>query len=199
VIGFTSPYLWYTSRATGAVSLVLLTLVMGLGPLVSTRVGGRRIGRFAINELHRAVSMIALIFVAIHVAATVVDTYVPIGIESAFIPFTSSYRRLPVAVGTVALDLMLAVWVTSYFKERLAPDLWRVIHWLSYLSFVAALTHGYITGTDVHSRWYSVVMVGSASVAVGAVVWRILARPQRAGGRTALSPLDPPRPTRGNS
>ena len=52
MIGFTTPYLWYSSRATGAVSLCLLTLVMVLGPLVSTRVGGRRIGRFAINELH---------------------------------------------------------------------------------------------------------------------------------------------------
>ena len=196
MIGFTTPYLWYSSRATGAVSLCLLTLVMVLGPLVSTRVGGRRIGRFAINELHRSVSMVAMLFVAIHVTATVIDTYVPIGILSAFVPFTSQYHRLPVAIGTVAIDLLIAVWLTSYFKEKLRPDLWRAIHWLSYGSFIAALIHGYLTGTDAHTRWYLILTVGCGSAGIAAIGWRITARPERAGGRTALSPLEAPAPAR---
>lgn len=199
MIGFTTPYLWYSSRATGAVSLCLLTLVVALGPLISTRVGGRRVGRFAINELHRSLSMVAMLFVAIHVTATVIDTYVPIGIVSAVVPFTSQYHRLPVAVGTVAIDLMIAVWLTSYFKEKLRPDLWRAIHWLSYGSFVAALLHGYLTGTDAHTRWYLILTVACAASGLAAVAWRVLARPERAGGRTALSPLDPASPTRRKS
>ena len=40
MIALTSPYLWYTARATGVVALVLLTLTVVLGTLVTTRVGG---------------------------------------------------------------------------------------------------------------------------------------------------------------
>ena len=52
MIALTSPYLWYSTRATGLVTLVLFTLVVSLGTLVATRIGGTYVGRFEINELH---------------------------------------------------------------------------------------------------------------------------------------------------
>lgn len=188
----TSPYIWYTSRTTGVVSLVFLTLVCVFGILVSTRVGGRRIGRFEINELHRSVSMTAMIFVAIHVITTVIDTYVPIGWISSVVPYTSSYKRLPVAIGTVAFDLMLAVWLSSIVKERLNFTTWRALHWGAYLAFANAALHAYTVGTDAHARWCLYTLYGCLGLILCAVAWRILARPARAAGRTAYSPLTPP-------
>ena len=67
----TSPYLWYTTRATGIVALVLFTLVVTLGTLVANRVGGTTIGRFELNELHRAISIVAIVFLVIHILTTV--------------------------------------------------------------------------------------------------------------------------------
>jgi sulfoxide reductase heme-binding subunit YedZ len=74
VIALTSPYLWYTTRATGFVALILLTLVVALGTFVATRVGGTLVGRFELNELHRSVSIIAVVFLAIHITSTVIDS-----------------------------------------------------------------------------------------------------------------------------
>ncbi len=189
MIAFTTPYLWYTSRATGVVALVLLTATVTLGTMVATRVGGRAVGRFEINEIHRSISMITMLFVAIHVLTTVVDSYVPIGVFSALVPFTSDYRRLPVAVGTIAIDLMLAVWVSSMVKDRLRNATWRYIHYLSWLSLAAALLHGFTVGSDAHRLWMIVVQVACLVVAIAAGLWRITQRPDRAAGRTAHSPL----------
>ena len=62
VIALTSPYLWYTSRATGIVALALFTAVVALGTIVTTRVGGKKVGRFEFNELHRSLSIVAVVF-----------------------------------------------------------------------------------------------------------------------------------------
>jgi sulfoxide reductase heme-binding subunit YedZ len=185
-----SPYLWYTSRATGYVALILLTMVITFGTLIATRVGGRRIGRFEINEFHRMVSMVTVLFVIAHVGTTVLDTYVPIGIISALVPFTSTYKTIPVAIGTIALLLMALVWISSLLKERLDVHTWRFIHWFSYASFAASVAHGFLTGSDAHSRWGLYLTVACLTVVATATVWRILGRTERAGGRTALSPLD---------
>lgn len=192
MIALTSPYIWYTSRTTGVISLVFLTFVCVLGILVSTRVGGRRIGRFEINELHRSVSMTAMIFMGIHVVTTVIDTYVPIGWVSSVVPYTSTYKRLPVAIGTVAFDVMVAVWMSSLIKERLNFTTWHAIHWGAYLAFVTSALHAYTVGTDAHSHWCLYTLYTCLGLVTVALTWRLFARPQRAAGRTAYSPLTPP-------
>ncbi len=190
MIALTSPYLWYTTRATGLVALVLLTAVVSLGTLVANRVGGTTVGRFELNELHRTVSVIAMAFLAVHIVTTVVDSFVSTGLISAFIPFTSSYRRLAVALGTVAFDFMVAVWVSSLLKARIANRSWRYIHWLSWLAYAIAVVHALLAGTDARHGVGLVVVVASVAVVAGAAAWRYAARPARAAGRTALSPLD---------
>ncbi len=65
--------------------------------------------------------MIAMVFVAIHVLTSVLDTYVRIGWLAIVIPFASPYSRVWVAMGTVALDLMLAVFCSSLLRSRMKP------------------------------------------------------------------------------
>jgi DMSO/TMAO reductase YedYZ heme-binding membrane subunit len=189
MIALTSPYLWYTTRATGLVALVLFTMVVCLGAFVSNRVGGTNIGRFELNELHRSVSMVALAFLVLHILTTILDSYVPTGWLSAVIPMTSSYKRLDVAIGTVAFDLILAVWASSLMKARIANGSWRFIHWFSWLAVVAAIVHGVLIGTDARSGIGLAVVISCSVVVVATALWRYLWRPTRSLGRTALSPL----------
>jgi sulfoxide reductase heme-binding subunit YedZ len=191
MIGLTSPYLWYTTRATGLVALVLFSVVVALGTLVATRVGGTTVGRFELNELHRSVSMVAVAFLVIHILTTVVDSFVPTGWLSALIPMTSSYKRFDVALGAVAFDLILAVWVSSLMKARIANSSWRFIHWFSWLALTSAFVHAFITGTDGRRGIGLVVIIACACVVISSALWRYLKRPARALGRTALSPLAP--------
>jgi DMSO/TMAO reductase YedYZ heme-binding membrane subunit len=199
MIAFTSPYLWYTTRATGLVTLVLFTIVVALGTFVANRVGGTNVGRFELNELHRSVSIVAMVFLVIHIVTTVVDSYVPTGWLSSVVPMTSSYKRFDITLGTVAFDLMLAVWVSSLLKARIANRSWRFIHWLSWLAFAAAIAHSLLVGTDSRSGIGLAVVLACTLVVALSALWRYVKRPTRALGRTALSPLTPHDPGLGAS
>jgi sulfoxide reductase heme-binding subunit YedZ len=189
VFALTTPYLWYTTRATGMVTLVLFTLVVSLGTLVANRVGGRTIGRFELNELHRSVSLVAMVFLVIHILTTLLDSYVATGWLSPIVPFISPYRRVGVALGAVAFDLILAVWVSSLLKARVKQQSWRFIHWFSWLAFASAIAHAYLTGTDAKRGVGLAVVAACTLVVLLSALWRFFARPARAAGRTALSPL----------
>jgi predicted ferric reductase len=189
MIALTSPYFWYTTRATGLVALMLFTLVVSLGTFVANRIGGTVVGRFEVNELHRSLSMIAMAFLAIHVATTVLDSYVSTGFVSIFVPLTSAYKRIDITIGAIAMDLCLAVWISSLLKARIKYESWRFIHWLSWLFFATALVHSFLTGTDARHGWGLLIILSCAATGAIAALWRFLGRPSRAAGRTALSPL----------
>jgi predicted ferric reductase len=188
-MALTSTYLWYVTRATGLVTLILFSAVVALGTLVATRAGGAKVGRFELNEVHRSLSTVAMAFLVIHIVTTVVDSYVPTGWISAFVPMTSSYKRVDVALGAVAFDVVLAVWASSLLKARIANTSWRFIHWFSWVAVVVSLAHGFVTGTDSRSGIGLAVLIASALTVSSSALWRWMKRPQRALGRTAYSPL----------
>ena len=180
-----STALWYATRASGLMAMILLTLTMVLGITTTTRARARNWPGFAHQELHRRVSIFAVVFLAIHVLTSVLDTYVSIGWAAVLIPFTSSYGRFWVGVGAVALDLMLAVFVSSLLRARMRPGTWRAIHWLAYLSWPVALAHTFGMGSDAGEAW--VIVLGAACVAAVAValLWRVRQAARQASARTA--------------
>jgi len=105
--------LWYASRATGVVTLVLLTAVVVLGMLVNRQ--GRLPGlpRFAVTGLHRNISLLSVVFLAIHVLTAIADPYVTIGWAATVIPFASPYKPFWLGLGAVSLDLIAALILTS--------------------------------------------------------------------------------------
>ena len=145
--------LWYFTRATGVVALVLLTVGMALGLLTAVRFEGRQWPRFITIGLHRNMSLLALAFTAAHVLTTITDNFVPIDLQDAFVPFISPYRPLWLGFGAIALDLLIALTVTSLLRARLGYRSWRLVHWTAYLCWPLAVLHGLGTGTDTRTRW----------------------------------------------
>jgi methionine sulfoxide reductase heme-binding subunit len=174
-----STSLWYATRASGIVALVLLTLTMVLGLVTTSRPRARNWPGFAQQEIHRRISIITVVFVAIHVITSILDTYVHIGWLAIVVPFTSSYSRFWVGLGTIALDLMVAVFVSSLLRAHLKPGTWRAIHWMAYASWPIALIHTFGMGTDSREHW--VIALGALCVlAVGlSLAWRMRATAKR--------------------
>jgi predicted ferric reductase len=186
MIALSTPVLWYLSRASGIVSLLLFTGVMALGIMTATRVGGRPLPRFAVAELHRRLALLAVVFLAIHVGSTALDSYVNISFLAIVVPGLSHYKAFDVALGALAIDLLLAVVITSLLRQRISASAWRMIHWISYLSWPIALLHAFLIGTDVRYSWMDLLLVGCLAVVAAAVVWRIWARPHPSGALTAV-------------
>jgi len=187
MLGVTTPLLWYTTRASGIVALVLLSGSVVLGLITSARAGTHRWPRFAVSDLHRKVSLLAVVFVCIHVLTAVVDTFVPIGLLAALVPLTSHYKTLWVALGTVAFDLLLAVAITSMLRTRIRAGTWRAVHWASYLSWPIAVAHGVEMGTDMRFVWVDGLVAVCCIAVMMTFGWRVVARPLRVGAGVAAS------------
>jgi sulfoxide reductase heme-binding subunit YedZ len=163
---------WYLTRASGAVSLILLTVAVVIGILSIGRVQSRRWPRFAIDGVHRSSSMLAVAFLAIHVVTAVLDSFAPISLLDAVIPFAGAYRPLWLGLGAVALDLLLAVTITSLLRQRLGHRVWRAVHWLAYATWPIAVVHSLGTGSDVRLAWLQL----TCAICTVAVIAVVLAR-----------------------
>jgi sulfoxide reductase heme-binding subunit YedZ len=163
----TSPVLWYTDRGSGLVAMMLLTTSVVLGVVSVTRVHSPRWPRFALSLVHRNLSLLALTFGAVHVLTSVVDSYVPISVTDAFIPFVAGYKPFWLALGAISADLMLAVLLTTAFRRRLGFRAWRTVHLLSYACWITGVVHSIGAGSDSRSAVWGVMIVAACIGAVG--------------------------------
>ena len=108
-----SHALWYLTRATGLVSLLLLTGSVVLGIIGVKRWSSRHWPRFVTGGLHKNVSLLAVAFLAVHVVTAVTDSFVTITWLNVFVPFTGTYRPVWLGLGAVAGDLLIALIITS--------------------------------------------------------------------------------------
>jgi methionine sulfoxide reductase heme-binding subunit len=171
--------LWYLTRGTGVVALLLLTASVLLGVSSALRWRGQRWPRFAIGDLHRNLTLLSIVFVALHVATTIADGFAPIGLKDVVLPFMSPYRPVWLGLGAVAFDLLLALVATSLLRARVGPRLWRAVHWLAYVSWPIAILHSFGTGSDARFGWFE--SLGFACIAL--VSLAVLARVMAGGGQ----------------
>ena len=161
--------LWYLSRGTGAVSLVLLTVTLVLGIVDVRRWSSQTVPRFAIDGLHRTVSLLVLLTLAIHIVTSVLDPFAPIRLVDAIVPFGSGYRPVWLGLGALAFDLLLALVITSLIRARIGHRGWRAVHWAAYACWPLALVHGLGSGSDVRDGFLLPLSLACA-VAVGVAV-----------------------------
>ncbi|TME33789.1 MAG: ferric reductase [Chloroflexi bacterium] len=182
--------LWYATRGAGFVSLIMLTGVVCLGILTSVRWQRPGWPRFLTVQLHQSVSLLSLVFLAIHILVAVVDPYTSLGL-AALVPFASRYRTIWLGLGAVALYLVIAITGTSLTRNSLGHRAWRVVHWLTYAAWPIALVHGIGTGSDAGAVWSWLLDGACVAAALGATAWRIgYARSAQAERERALPALE---------
>ncbi|TMC27724.1 MAG: ferric reductase [Chloroflexi bacterium] len=164
--------LWYTTRAAGVVSLVLLTAVVLLGLTAAVRWQTASWPRFLTIGFHRNLALTTLVFLAIHIVTAVVDPFTALGWNAALIPFSSHYRTLWLGLGVVAMYLLVAVMVTSLLRPIFGVRSWRVVHWLTYAMWPIAVIHGFGTGTDRGFAWMLGIDAACVGSVLAALAWR---------------------------
>lgn len=169
--GFDQAF-WAFGRGSGIVALVLLSVAVAAG--IAAR-SGRAVllPRAGLAEFHRGAALSATALVGVHVLTLLADPYAQLRLLDVVVPFTSGYRPLWVGLGTVAVDLLIAVVVTALLRHRLGPNLFRLIHWAVYLLWPVALAHALGSGSDITRPWMLTV-VGACVLGVAAAgVWRL--------------------------
>ena len=167
-----SEALWALGRRTGVVALALLTVSVVLGIL--TRSGRPAFGlpRFAVTLVHRNSALIGTVFVLIHIVSLLFDPYAQLTVVDFLVPFLGSYHPFWLGLGTVAVDLLIAIVATALLRRWIGQRTFRVVHWATYLLWPIALLHSFGTGTDAGNGLFILFAAVCALAVVGSVLWR---------------------------
>lgn len=163
---------WYAARAGGVVAYLLISASVLAGILLA---GKRRVPglpRFAVEDVHRFLGILAGAFIAIHVGSIALDSIVPFSLTQLVVPFTASYRPFATGLGIVALELLLAVSVTNRLRSRLPHRIWRRAHYATLAVWLLATVHGVLSGTDRDQTWLLLLYTATVAVVAVALVLR---------------------------
>lgn len=190
---------WYSVRASGYTALILLTLSMALGLLLSLGVHSPRWPRFLTNDLHAYTTLVSLIFIAVHIATTIADPYIHFGLAGALVPFATGYRTWAMAMGIVATYLMLAIWISSQLRRQIGWRTWRALHYAVYAVYGLSVAHTIWAGEDAGAGWGLSITLASVAVVAGLTAFRVIGgtgarQPTRRSDQASSAPSSPQAP-----
>lgn len=175
---------WLATRATGLVSLGMLSAVVMLGVAYAAGWGNRIVPRIVTSGLHRRLAILTLVFLVLHIGTTVIDGYVPVSWWDVVVPFGSAYQPLWIGLAALAFDLLLAIMISSWLRDRIGERAWTAIHWSAYACWALAAVHAVGVGSD---RLMSLAVIGLGGVGIlGVLAVR--------GAKPAAAPVNPPLP-----
>lgn len=167
-------FFWAIGRSTGVVAMVLLTLSVALG--IRSRAAKPLLGvpRFAVTNIHRSVSLMAVVFTVVHVGTLVFDKYSGISLIDMVIPFGASSNIFLNALGTVSLNVLLALAISGLLKSKISERTFHLIHWGAYVCWPLAIVHGF-EGSDMGQLWYLGVTLACLAVVCASLIYRLSA------------------------
>jgi predicted ferric reductase len=162
---------WLAARATGVVTLLLLTLQVAIG-LVLSHPHNKTTWKLSktLFPWHDHLWVFVTAFLVAHIVSLVVDPKAGVSVAGAFIPGLSQYRSTPVALGTLALYAFVVTAMTARYTKLLPPGAWLSLHRLALLIFVLSWLHGMLAGTD--SAPLQLVYLASGGVVIAAGAYR---------------------------
>jgi sulfoxide reductase heme-binding subunit YedZ len=172
VTGEELPVLWIVSRAAALVATGMLTVTVLLGIAAGSR-SASAWPRFVTQGLHRAAAVTGLVLLVVHIVTMVVDPHAELGPADVVVPFGAGYRALWTGLGTLAVDLMLLILLTTLWRHRLSPRLWRGIHLTAYAAWGLAIAHGIGAGTDAGQPLVAATNAASVGLVVAALGVRV--------------------------
>ncbi|MFN8620831.1 MAG: ferric reductase-like transmembrane domain-containing protein [Chloroflexota bacterium] len=189
---------WQVARTSGFVAIGLLTASVAMGLVLSLKWKSTRYPRFVTTEVHRFITLLSLVFIAVHGVAIAVDPWIGMTPLEVLLPMLSHYRPTWVAFGIVAGYLALAVYLSERIRGRIGYQRWHQLHLLAFVVWAASIVHGLGAGSDSRSPWALAIYAGSALLVGGLLLLRLRpapARPTPARPSPASAPAPAAKPT----
>jgi predicted ferric reductase len=157
-------FVWIVARATGLAAYIALCIAVLSGIALRTSVLDFLATNRALRSLHDFTTWLWIPLGLLHVVALLLDKTAQITPVDLVVPFQVSYAPVAIGLGTISLDIIIVVTVTSWLRRRMNDRLWRWIHRASYVAFVTLFIHGLRSGTDFDAP---LISAASWSVALG--------------------------------
>ncbi|HEX3689709.1 MAG TPA: hypothetical protein VHV28_08430 [Solirubrobacteraceae bacterium] len=161
-----TPHLfWITSRAAGIVSLVLASLAVSVGLVMSLKM--MRARRPDLLALHEVLSLGTLVALVVHGVSLLGDHVLSPTLADVALPFDWSYKTLWTSVGIIGGWALVFLGLSYYARHAIGANRWRKLHRFSALAWVAGVVHTLGEGTDAGQLWFLAML---AIVAVPALL-----------------------------
>jgi sulfoxide reductase heme-binding subunit YedZ len=170
----TTHLFWITSRAAGFAALILASLAVCAGLLMSTKLLKRR-GPDLIAT-HEILSLATIVAIVVHAGALLGDQYLHPSLADISIPFVGSYKSIWTTLGIVAGWSMILLGLSYYARRRIGARRWRKLHRLTAVAWLIGLAHSLGEGTDAGQLWFLAMVAIVAVPALALLATRILAR-----------------------
>lgn len=167
---------WYLARSSAWVAYLLLWGSMLMGLLISSKAARLWPGNPAAYDVHQFISLLGIAFALFHGLILTGDRYINFSVLQVFIPFSNpAYRPLWVGIGQVGFYTMAIVGLSFYVRRAITPRVWRLIHYLSFGTFLFVLLHGITSGTDSGQPWAMLLYWITGGSVLFLTIFRILA------------------------
>ena len=141
-------FVWLLARAAGLASYAALCFSVLSGIALRTSVLDFLAKNRALRGFHDWVTWLWIPLGGLHVGALILDKTALVRPIDLVLPFQVSYGAIAIGLGTVSLDLIVLIVVTSWLRRRMSDRVWRWIHRSSYVAFVTLFLHAALSGTD---------------------------------------------------
>jgi hypothetical protein len=145
--GETSAY-WYMARAGGVVAYLLMWGSTVWGLMLSTKVVSKQISPALAYGVHEFTSILTIVFAVLHAVVLLGDKYVNFNLLHLLVPFTAPYEPLWTGLGIITLYLTAAITLSFYLRKHIGQKVWRMLHYLTFVAYLLALTHAIMAGSD---------------------------------------------------
>lgn len=173
-----TPHLfWITSRAAGIAALVLASLAVSLGLLMSTKLLRGRAADLRVT--HEILSLATIAAIVVHAVTLLGDKFLHPSVADIAIPFASSYKTAWMSLGIIGGWSLILLGVSYYARRTIGAKRWRKLHRFTALAWLAGLVHAIGMGTDAGQVWFLAMI---AIVAIPALALLLL----RLGGAGAV-------------
>jgi methionine sulfoxide reductase heme-binding subunit len=152
---------WIASRSLGVVALIMVSISVGMGLAMATRMAKGPGAMVRLKQAHEATALAALITIAAHGLALLGDTYLRPGLAGIAIPFVMQHRPLWTGLGVIGGWLAALLGLTFYVRRWIGPRLWRRMHRWTLAVYALAVVHTLGAGTDARSAWLLVIVIAT--------------------------------------
>jgi sulfoxide reductase heme-binding subunit YedZ len=153
-----TPYLfWITTRAAGIAALVLSSLSVLVGLLMSTKLlRGRGVDLRTTHEILALTTIGALV---IHAVSLLGDSWLHPTLADIAIPFAATYKTGWTTLGIIAGWATILLGLSFYARRAIGAKRWRSLHRFTALAWLFGLGHALGEGTDAGQTWF-LAMIG---------------------------------------
>jgi sulfoxide reductase heme-binding subunit YedZ len=172
---------WITSRAAGTVTLLLASVAVAFGLLMSTPFARGR--RPDLRVVHEALSLATLLALTVHAGSLLFDSFLNSSVLDVTVPFVSGYAEPWTGIGIVAGWALALLGLSAYWRTKIGVARWRRLHRWTALAWLAGLVHALGEGTDSGQTWFLVSAGIVVAPALALLVSRVAPRPAGVSAR----------------